>query len=80
MRNRGSTLADAMIPDRVETHRVATGLIGDSNVEIREGLAEGEIVVLRAGAFFARRGPRQTSGYGRMKLLLDCEECRWKLT
>ena len=43
--------------DRVETHRVATDLIGDSNVEIREGLAEGDIVVLCASAFL-RDGDR----------------------
>ena len=43
--------------DRIETRRVVMGLIDDSNVEIREGLAEGDIVVLRAGAFL-RDGDR----------------------
>jgi HlyD family secretion protein len=37
--------------DRIETRRVTKGLISDNNVEIREGLTEGDIVVLRAGAF-----------------------------
>ena len=37
--------------DRIETRRVTEGLISDNNVEIREGLTEGDIVVLRAGAF-----------------------------
>jgi hypothetical protein len=46
-----SAVVQTVRSDRVETHRVATGLIGDTNVEIREGLAEGDIVVLRAGAF-----------------------------
>jgi HlyD family secretion protein len=37
--------------DRIETRRVDYGLIGGGNVEIRQGLFEGDVIVLRAGAF-----------------------------
>ncbi len=37
--------------DRIETRRVVYGLIGGGNVEIRKGLSEGDVIVLRAGAF-----------------------------
>jgi|HubBroStandDraft_1064217.scaffolds.fasta_scaffold120553_1 HlyD family secretion protein len=43
--------------DRVETRRVTAGLTGQSSVEIREGIAEGDIIVVRAGAFL-REGDR----------------------
>jgi multidrug efflux pump subunit AcrA (membrane-fusion protein) len=33
----------------VETRRVQTGLFSDTNIEIREGVREGEIVVANAG-------------------------------
>ncbi|MBO0765215.1 MAG: efflux RND transporter periplasmic adaptor subunit [Hyphomicrobiaceae bacterium] len=36
---------------RVETHRIKTGLAADALVEVREGLAEGDLVVARAGTF-----------------------------
>jgi multidrug efflux pump subunit AcrA (membrane-fusion protein) len=35
---------------RIETHRVEVGLMSGGQVEIREGLTEGDIVVARAGA------------------------------
>ena len=35
----------------VETRRVKPGLTADGFVEIREGLAEGDLVVTRAGTF-----------------------------
>jgi len=35
---------------RVETKRVELGLIYGAQVEVKEGLAEGDIVVARAGA------------------------------
>lgn len=43
--------------NQIETRRVTPGLIGNSNVEVQQGLAEGDIVVLRAGAFL-RDGDR----------------------
>jgi hypothetical protein len=42
---------------RVETRRVNVGLIASGQVEIREGLANGDSVVARAGAF-VRDGDR----------------------
>jgi HlyD family secretion protein len=43
--------------NRIETRRVAVGLFGHSSVEIRQGLAEGDMIVVRAGAFL-REGDR----------------------
>ncbi len=43
--------------ERVETRQVVVGLLAEGDVEIREGLAEGDLVVARAGAFF-REGDR----------------------
>lgn len=43
--------------NRIETHRVKTGLFAQSNVQIREGLAAGDVIVVRAGAFL-RDGDR----------------------
>ena len=43
--------------DRVETRQVAVGLMSEGEAEIREGLAEGDLVVAKAGAFF-REGDR----------------------
>ena len=43
--------------DRVETQRVTIGLYGSDDVEIREGLSKGDLVVQRAGAFL-REGDR----------------------
>jgi HlyD family secretion protein len=37
--------------DRIETRRVNAGLTAQGNVQIREGLAEGDMIVVRAGAF-----------------------------
>jgi HlyD family secretion protein len=37
--------------DRIETRLVKTGLFGGQDVEIRDGLATGDMVVARAGAF-----------------------------
>jgi multidrug efflux pump subunit AcrA (membrane-fusion protein) len=37
---------------RVETRRVRVGLSSEDNVEIREGLAEGESVITNAGVAF----------------------------
>ena len=43
--------------DRVETRQIVVGLLAEVEAEIREGLAEGDLVVARAGAFF-REGDR----------------------
>jgi multidrug efflux pump subunit AcrA (membrane-fusion protein) len=42
---------------RVETRTVSVGLLADGQAEIREGVAEGETVIARAGAF-VREGDR----------------------
>jgi HlyD family secretion protein len=43
--------------NRIETRRVAVGLVGRSDLQIRQGLAEGDMIVVRAGAFL-REGDR----------------------
>ncbi|HEY4204754.1 MAG TPA: HlyD family efflux transporter periplasmic adaptor subunit [Xanthobacteraceae bacterium] len=43
--------------DRIETRRVETGLMSGGNVEIREGLSEGDVVVARAGALLREGDP-----------------------
>jgi HlyD family secretion protein len=43
--------------DRVETRRVIVGHLAEGDAEIREGLADGDLVVAKAGAFF-REGDR----------------------
>src|SRR6202023_192399 len=42
---------------RVETKRVEVGLMSGGQVEIRDGLAEGDIVVARAGALLREGDP-----------------------
>jgi multidrug efflux pump subunit AcrA (membrane-fusion protein) len=42
---------------RVETRRVETGLMAAGQVEIKEGLVEGDIVVARAGALLREGDP-----------------------
>ena len=42
---------------RVETRRVEVGLMSGGQVEIREGIAEGDIVVARAGALLREGDP-----------------------
>ena len=37
--------------NRVETRRIKTGLAAGALVEVREGLADGDLVVARAGTF-----------------------------
>jgi RND family efflux transporter MFP subunit len=37
--------------NRVETRKVKTGLAADALIEVREGLAEGDLVIARAGTF-----------------------------
>ena len=43
--------------DRVETRQVVVGHLAEGDAEIREGLADGDLVVAKAGAFF-REGDR----------------------
>jgi HlyD family secretion protein len=43
--------------ERIETRQVTVGLMGEGEVEIRDGLAAGDLVVVRAGAF-VREGDR----------------------
>ncbi len=44
------TVVQVVRHDRVETRRVEVGLMSGAQIEIRDGLAEGDIVVARAGA------------------------------
>jgi HlyD family secretion protein len=43
--------------DRVETHRITIGASAKNNVQIRDGVTEGDLIVVRAGAFL-REGDR----------------------
>ena len=43
--------------ERIETRQISVGLLAEGDVEIREGLKEGDLVVVRAGAF-VREGDR----------------------
>lgn len=43
--------AQAVVQDKVEKRVLKTGLISGDRVEIKEGLAEGDLVVTRAGTF-----------------------------
>lgn len=44
------TVVQVIRRNRVETKRVETGLMSGGNIEVRDGLNEGDIVVARAGA------------------------------
>ncbi len=46
-----TTTVQVVANDKVETRRIKTGLAADGLVEVREGLAEGDLVVTRAGTF-----------------------------
>lgn len=43
--------------ERIETRQISVGVMSEGEVEVREGLAEGDLVVVRAGAF-VREGDR----------------------
>jgi multidrug efflux pump subunit AcrA (membrane-fusion protein) len=43
--------------ERVETRRVEVGLMYDGQLEIRDGLVEGDMVVARAGALLREGDP-----------------------
>ncbi|WP_407149827.1 efflux RND transporter periplasmic adaptor subunit [Bradyrhizobium sp. ORS 86] len=51
------TVVQVVRRDRVETRRVETGLMSAGQVEIRDGVQEGEIVVARAGALLREGDP-----------------------
>jgi RND family efflux transporter MFP subunit len=54
---REGAVVQAVRGQRVETRAVTTGLTSDGKVQITKGLAEGDTVVMRAGAFL-RDGDR----------------------
>lgn len=51
------TVVQVVEGDRVETRQVTVGLLSGDNVEIRSGLSDADLVVVRAGAFL-REGDR----------------------
>ncbi len=53
----GGTVVQVVRRDLVETRRVEVGLMSGGEVEIRNGLAEGDIVVARAGALLREGDP-----------------------
>jgi multidrug efflux pump subunit AcrA (membrane-fusion protein) len=53
----GGTVVQVVRRQRVETKRVETGLMSGGQVEIREGLSEGDIVVARAGSLLREGDP-----------------------
>ncbi|MGB3272639.1 MAG: HlyD family efflux transporter periplasmic adaptor subunit [Xanthobacteraceae bacterium] len=53
----GATVVQVVRHDRVETRRVETGLMSGGQIEIREGLSEGDVVVARAGALLREGDP-----------------------
>jgi HlyD family secretion protein len=55
--NQAGTIVEVVRSNRVETRRVQIGLLFEGTVEVRNGLAEGETVVSRAGAFLREGDP-----------------------
>jgi multidrug efflux pump subunit AcrA (membrane-fusion protein) len=51
------TVVQVIKRDRVETRRVETGLMSGGQIEIRDGLNEGDDVVARAGALLREGDP-----------------------
>ncbi|CAN5186011.1 HlyD family efflux transporter periplasmic adaptor subunit [soil metagenome] len=51
------TVVQVVRRERVETRRVEVGLMSGGRVEIREGIAEGDMVVARAGAMLREGDP-----------------------
>jgi HlyD family secretion protein len=51
------TVVQVVRRERVETRRVEVGLMSGGQIEIRDGLAEGDIVVARAGALLREGDP-----------------------
>lgn len=55
--SQAGTVVQVIRRNRVETKRVETGLMAGGQVEVREGLNEGDIVVVRAGALLREGDP-----------------------
>jgi HlyD family secretion protein len=53
----GGTVVQVVRRQRIETRRVEVGLMAAGQVEIREGLTEGDVVVARAGALLREGDP-----------------------
>jgi len=53
----GGTVVQVVRRHRIETRRVEVGLLSGGQVEVREGLNEGDIVVARAGALLREGDP-----------------------
>ena len=51
------TVVQVIRRNRVETKRVEIGLMSGGNIEVRDGLNEGDIVVARAGALLREGDP-----------------------
>jgi len=51
------TVVQVVRRQRVETRRVETGLMSQGQVEIREGVVEGDVIVTRAGALLREGDP-----------------------
>jgi len=51
------TVVQVVRRDRVETRRVETGLTSGGQIEIRDGVSEGDVVVARAGALLREGDP-----------------------
>ena len=51
------TIVQVVKRDRIETRRVEVGLMSGGQVEIRDGLSEGDVVVARAGALLREGDP-----------------------
>jgi multidrug efflux pump subunit AcrA (membrane-fusion protein) len=58
------TVVQVVRRSRVETRRVEVGLMAGGSVEIRDGLADGDIVVARAGALLREGDPVRPVGAG----------------
>jgi HlyD family secretion protein len=53
----GGTVVQVVRRQRVETRHVEIGLMSAGQVEIREGVSEGDVVVARAGALLREGDP-----------------------
>lgn len=58
------TVVQVVRRSRVETRRVEVGLMSGGNVEIRDGINDGDIVVARAGALLREGDPVRPVGAG----------------
>jgi len=51
------TVVQVIRRNRVETKRIEVGLMSGGNIEVRDGLNEGDVVVARAGALLREGDP-----------------------